>query len=245
VEQADHDNLLLLRCRLRPHRNTALEGTKRAINIEGDPDHPINEGALCPKGGSIYQLTEGTPGQPNPRLQKVMYRKPYGTKWEEKSWDWALERIAKNIKRDRDATFALKNAKGQTVNRCEGLASVGSAAFDSEECWAYQAFLRSLGLTFIEHQARICHSASVAALAETFGRGAMTNHWIDIKNSDCILIMGSNAARPIPSPSSGSPAPRRREPPSSTWTRASPAPAQRRTFTPLCAPARTSPSWAA
>lgn len=135
--------------------NTALEGAKRAINIEGDPDHPINEGALCAKGAAIFQLTEGNPGEKNPRLTKVMYRKPYGTKWEAKSWDWALERMAKNIKRDRDATFALKNAKGQTVNRCEGLASVGSAAMDNEECWAYQAFLRSLGLVYIEHQARI------------------------------------------------------------------------------------------
>jgi len=135
--------------------NTALSGAKRALNIEGDPDHPINEGALCAKGASIWQLAEGNPGQPNPRLQKVMYRKPYGTKWEAKSWDWALERIAKNIKRDRDASFAEKNAKGQTVNRCEGIASVGSAAMDNEECWAYQAFLRSLGLTYIEHQARI------------------------------------------------------------------------------------------
>lgn len=135
--------------------NTALGGTKRAINIEGDPDHPINEGALCAKGASIYQLTEGNPGDVNPRLTKVMYRKPYGTKWEEKPWDWALERIAKNIKKDRDASFAEKNAKGQVVNRCEGIASVGSAAMDNEECWAYQAFLRSLGLTYIEHQARI------------------------------------------------------------------------------------------
>jgi formate dehydrogenase major subunit len=135
--------------------NTALEGTKRAINIEGDPDHPINEGALCAKGASIFQLTEGNPGEKNPRLTKVMYRKPYGTKWEEKSWDWALERMAKNIKRDRDATFTEKNAKGQVVNRCEGIASVGSAAMDNEECWAYQAWLRSLGLTYIEHQARI------------------------------------------------------------------------------------------
>ena len=135
--------------------NTALAGTKRALNIEGNPDHPINEGALCAKGASIWQLAEGNPGEPNPRLQKVMYRKPYGTKWEAKSWDWALERIAKNIKRDRDATFAEKNAKGQVVNRCESLASVGSAAMDNEECWVYQAFLRSLGLTHIEHQARI------------------------------------------------------------------------------------------
>jgi len=135
--------------------NTALSGSKRAVNIEGDPDHPINEGALCAKGASIWQLAEGNPGEKNPRLTQVMYRKPYGAKWEVKSWDWALERIAKNIKRDRDATFALKNAKGQVVNRCEGLASVGSAAMDNEECWAYQAFLRSLGLTYIEHQARI------------------------------------------------------------------------------------------
>ncbi len=135
--------------------NTALSGSKRAVNIEGDPDHPINEGALCAKGASIWQLAEGTPGQKNPRLTQVMYRKPYGTKWEVKTWEWTLDRIAKNIKRDRDATFALKNAKGQVVNRCDGLASVGSAAMDNEECWAYQAFLRSLGLTYIEHQARI------------------------------------------------------------------------------------------
>ena len=65
--------------------NTALGGAKRALNIEGDPDHPINEGALCAKGASIWQLAEGNPGSPNPRLQKVMYRKPYGTKWEAKS----------------------------------------------------------------------------------------------------------------------------------------------------------------
>ncbi|MBU1228627.1 MAG: formate dehydrogenase-N subunit alpha [Proteobacteria bacterium] len=178
--------------------NTALSGSKRALNVEGDPDHPINEGALCAKGASIYQLTEGTPGQVNPRLQKVMYRKAYGTKWEAKSWDWALEQIAKRVKRDRDASFVTKNAQGVTVNRCEGIASVGSAAIDNEECWAYQAFMRSLGLTYIEHQARICHSSTVAALAESFGRGAMTNHWIDIKNSDCILIMGSNAAETHP-----------------------------------------------
>ena len=135
--------------------NTALSGSMRALNVEGDPDHPINEGALCAKGASIWQLAEGNPGQKNPRLTQVMYRKPYGTKWEEKSWDWALERMAQNIKATRDASFKEKNAKGQVVNRCEGLASVGSAAMDNEECWAYQAFLRSLGLTYIEHQARI------------------------------------------------------------------------------------------
>ena len=110
----------------------------------------INEGALCAKCASIFQLTENSA-----RLTKVLYRAPYAEKWEEKSWDWALEHIAQRIKKTRDESFKVKNAKDQVVNRCEGLASVGSAAMDNEECWIYQAFLRSLGLTYIEHQARI------------------------------------------------------------------------------------------
>jgi len=173
--------------------STAKDGKQRAINIEGDPDHPISEGALCAKGASLYQLVEN-----DKRFTKVLYRAPYSDKWEEKSWNWAIETIAKRIKDTRDATFKEKNDKGQTINRCEGLASVGSAALDNEECWAYQAFLRSLGLVYIEHQARICHSSTVPALAESFGRGAMTNHYIDIKNSDCVLIMGGNSAETHP-----------------------------------------------
>lgn len=129
---------------------TTDEVSKRAINVEGDPDHPINEGALCAKGSSIYQQAE------NPaRITKVRYRAPGATEWEEKPWDWAIEQIAKRVKAVRDATFTEKNAKGQVVNRTEGLASVGSAAMDNEECWIYQAMLRALGLTYIEHQARI------------------------------------------------------------------------------------------
>jgi formate dehydrogenase major subunit len=167
--------------------------TNRAINCEGDPDHPINQGALCAKGASSWQLTENAR-----RPLKPLYRAPNSDKWEEKSWDWMYKEIAKRVKATRDKTFALKNEKGQTVNRCEGIASVGSAAIDNEECWVYQSFLRSLGLYYIEHQARLCHSSTVPALAESFGRGAMTNHWIDIKNSDCVLIMGSNPAENHP-----------------------------------------------
>jgi len=125
-------------------------GSSRAVNVEGDPDHPINEGSLCPKGASIYQLCEN-----DRRLQKVLYRAPYSDKWEEKSWDFALDRIAKLTKETRDATFEVKDAKGQVVNRTGGIASVGSAAMDNEECWIYQAMLRAMGLTYIEHQARI------------------------------------------------------------------------------------------
>ena len=126
------------------------KSTKRSINVEGDPDHPINEGALCAKGASSWQLVEGTD-----RPLKPMYRAPYSDKWEEKSWDWMLDQIAERIYKTREETLTLKNDKGQVVNRCDGLASVGSAALDNEECWIYQAMLRSLGLFYIEHQARI------------------------------------------------------------------------------------------
>ena len=130
--------------------HSAKEGTGRVINVEGDPDHPINEGALCAKGASIYQLAEN-----ENRLTKPLYRAPGSDTWEEKSWDWMLNRIARKIKETRDKTFVRFNSRGQEVNRCEGLASVGSAAMDNEECWIYQAMLRSLGLVAIEHQARI------------------------------------------------------------------------------------------
>jgi formate dehydrogenase major subunit len=71
------------------------------------------------------------------------------------SWEWAFDKIAANIKKSRDASFVQNNADGRVVNRTQGIASVGSAALDNEECWLYQKFLRSLGLIYIEHQARI------------------------------------------------------------------------------------------
>lgn len=130
--------------------HTSQRGDGRVINIEGDPDHVINRGALCPKGGSMKQLVEN-----ENRLTRPMYRAPYSDKWQAVSWDWALENIAKKVKETRDATFETKNSKGQVVNRTTAIASVGSAAMDNEECWTYQAMLRSLGLVYIEHQARI------------------------------------------------------------------------------------------
>ncbi|OPY10048.1 MAG: Formate dehydrogenase subunit alpha precursor [Syntrophus sp. PtaB.Bin001] len=161
----------------------------KVVNTEGDPDSPINKGALCTKGGSIYQMAVN-----KNRLDKPLYRAPYATEWKEVDWEWALEKIARNVKISRDKSFKVTNDKGEVVNRTEGIASVGSAALDNEELFVYQKFLRGLGLVYIEHQARLCHSSTVPALAESFGRGAMTNHWIDIRNSDVILIMGSNPA---------------------------------------------------
>ena len=124
--------------------------TGKVINAEGDPNHPINEGALCAKGTALYQLAVN----PN-RMTQVLYRKPFTEKWEVKSWDWALDKIAGNVKKSRDASFTLKNEKGQVVNRTEEIAHVGSAALDNEECWLLQGMMRALGLVYIEHQARI------------------------------------------------------------------------------------------
>lgn len=91
------------------------------INIEGDPEHPINEGSLCAKGASVFQTTAANPN----RLTKVLYRAPYSEKWEEKPWDWAITEIAKKVKATRDADFIEKNAKGEVVNRIETIAHLG------------------------------------------------------------------------------------------------------------------------
>lgn len=123
----------------------------KIINTEGDPDHPINLGALCAKGAGLIQVSSMNPN----RLKKVLYRAPGSEKWEEKSWEWALPEIAKRVKKTRDQYFMKKNAKGQVVNRVEAIAEVGSAALDNEECWPLQAMMRALGLVWIEHQARI------------------------------------------------------------------------------------------
>lgn len=130
--------------------HTSKKGDGRVINIEGDPDHVINRGALCSKGAALSGLVEN-----ENRLLKPMYRAPFSDKWEEVSWDWAIDRIAQRIKKTRDATFTKTNADGLTVNRTTAIASVGSAAMDNEECWMYQALLRAIGLVYIEHQARI------------------------------------------------------------------------------------------
>jgi formate dehydrogenase major subunit len=130
--------------------STSKRGDGRVINIEGDPDHVINQGTLCAKGASLSQLVEN-----ENRLTQPQYRAPYSDEWRTVSWDWALTQIAQRVKQTRDATFQRKNDKGQTVNRTMGIASVGSAALDNEECWIYQALMRAIGLVYIEHQARI------------------------------------------------------------------------------------------
>ncbi len=138
----------------------------RVVDTEGDPDHPISEGTLCSKGASLYQVVN------NPtRLTKPMYRAAGAAEWKEVEWGWALDEIAKRVKDTRDRTFkttSKSKVKEKTpdgkesevekefaVNRTDGIAHVGSAALDNEECYMLQKLLRSWGLVYIEHQARI------------------------------------------------------------------------------------------
>lgn len=122
----------------------------KIVHVEGDPEHPINEGALCSKGSAMVQIAN------NPlRLTKVKYRAPGAGTWEEKDWDWAISRIAENIKTTRDKTFVSTDSQGRVVNRTEGIACLGGAALDNEECYTYSKWARSLGVVYIEHQARL------------------------------------------------------------------------------------------
>jgi formate dehydrogenase major subunit len=121
----------------------------KVIHIEGDPGHPISEGTLCSKGASGIQVVNNSR-----RLQKVLYRAPNGKGWEEKSWNWALERIAARVKETRDKTFQT-SVEGRVVNRTEAIGCLGGSALDNEEAYALVKLMRSLGLVYIEHQARL------------------------------------------------------------------------------------------
>ena len=118
--------------------------------IEGDPDSPINEGRLCPKGATAMQLATSSR-----RVEKPLYRAPGSAKWEEKSWDFMLDKLAQNLKASRDNTFVAQDANGNIVNRTEGVAFAGGAAFSTEEGYLATKLMRTLGVVHIEQQARV------------------------------------------------------------------------------------------
>src|SRR3989475_11247866 len=125
-------------------------GKTQLLQIEGDPDSPVNEGRLCPKGATAMPLATSAR-----RVEKPMYRAPGSAKWEEKSWDFMLDKIAQNIKASRDNTFVAQDASGNVVNRTEGIAFAGGAAFSSEEGYLATKLMRGLGLVHLEQQARV------------------------------------------------------------------------------------------
>ncbi len=128
------------------------------VNIEGNPDSPINRGTLCPKGSATFQLAVN-----EHRLTKVKYRAPYAKEWVEKDLDWAMDRIAERVKSTRDATFT-ETWKGvgmegkpveKRVNHCATIASLGGATMDNEWNYVQLKLCRALGLIWLENQARI------------------------------------------------------------------------------------------
>src|SRR5713101_5058370 len=122
----------------------------QVVHVEGDPDHPINRGTLCPKGASLEQdiLNER-------RLVKPQVRRPGGTDWEDISWDNAIVEIAQRVKKTRDETFIGKDAAGHTVNRCESIAWTGGCTDTNEFNYLVVKSMRALGVVHLENQARV------------------------------------------------------------------------------------------
>jgi formate dehydrogenase major subunit len=137
-------------CSLVAYTRQGSNGSTQLLQIEGDPDSPVNEGRLCPKGATAMQLAISPR-----RVESPQYRAPGATSWKSVSWDFVLDKIANIIKAARDATFVATDGNGNTVNRTEGIAFAGGAAFSSEEGYFATKVMRGLGLVHLEQQARV------------------------------------------------------------------------------------------
>jgi len=128
----------------------AKNAVPQVVHVEGDPDHPINRGTLCPKGASLQQdiLNER-------RLLTPQVRRPGSDHWEDIGWDQAIKEIARWVKKTRDASFVEKDARGRTVNRCEGIAFTGGCTDTNEFNYLVVKSMRSLGVCYLENQARV------------------------------------------------------------------------------------------
>jgi formate dehydrogenase major subunit len=124
--------------------------TAQVVHVEGDPDHPINRGTLCPKGASLQQEILN-----DRRLLNPQVRRPGKSEWDDISWDDAINEIARHIKKTRDETFVEKNADGKTLNRCEGFAFNGGCTDTNEFNYLVVKTMRSMGVVYMENQARV------------------------------------------------------------------------------------------
>jgi len=127
----------------------------KIINIEGNPESPVSRGALCPKGSATFQLVVN----PN-RVTKVWYRAPGATEWDKtKTLEWAMDRVAQLVKKTRDETFRetwkAPDGTKKKVNHTLGIASLGGATIDNEWNYIQAKLTRSLGMVYLENQARI------------------------------------------------------------------------------------------
>ncbi len=124
--------------------------TSSIIHIEGDPDHPVNRGTLCPKGAGLLDFVHS----PN-RLKYPEIREPGATEWKRVSWDEAMNRLVKLMKADRDANFQASNAAGQTVNRWTSTGILAASASSNETGYITHKVMRSLGMLVFDNQARV------------------------------------------------------------------------------------------
>jgi formate dehydrogenase major subunit len=124
--------------------------TAAVVHIEGDPDHPISRGSLCPKGITLKDDINN----PN-RLKSPKVRRPGSDKWEDISWDDAIKGLARHIKDTRDRTFVAKNAKGQVVNRTPGMAMIGGCTDTNEFNYLQWKAISSWGIPYRDSQARV------------------------------------------------------------------------------------------
>jgi formate dehydrogenase major subunit len=120
------------------------------IHIEGDADHPVNRGTLCPKGASLLDFVRSPD-----RLRFPEYRAPGSAEWKRVSWDWAVDRIARLMKEDRDKNIVQKSAAGVTVNRWVSSGFLAASASSNETGYLTVKILRALGMTAIDNQARV------------------------------------------------------------------------------------------
>jgi len=120
------------------------------IHIEGDPDHPVNRGTLCPKGAGLLDMVHS-----KSRLTHPEYRAPGSDKWQRISWDDALDRISRLLKADRDANFVAKNAEGQTVNRWITTGMLAASGATNDVGYLTHKVMRPMGLLVFDNQARV------------------------------------------------------------------------------------------
>ena len=128
----------------------AKNATSDVIHIEGDPDHPVNRGTLCPKGSALLDIVH-SPG----RLKVPKYRAPGASEFKEVSWDFALDRIAKLMKADRDENFISINTDGTTVNRWLSTGMLAASASSNETAYITWKVARALGMVVFDNQARV------------------------------------------------------------------------------------------
>ncbi len=122
----------------------------KIIDIEGDPRSPISNGCLCPKGAATFQLVTGSH-----REHHVLYRRPYGTSWEQIPLEQAMDMVAERVKKTRDSHWQQTTQDGLEARRTMAIAHLGGATLDNEENYLIKKLFNSLGIVQIENQARI------------------------------------------------------------------------------------------